>query len=186
MIDFDEKLLYLPIKGLSRQATATSIFENLHSPLISKGQLCDDNCIVHVDKHKIKVSKNNKLILRGHRSKSGDGLWDNPIPTPPSRRYQPPSIPQFPRQSSNVVLRHDKSRSDLAQYLHAALFSPTQATLLRAIKSNFLISFPNLTAKLIEKHPPPSVFTTAGHLRQEKQGLRSTKATFTSNQCSTN
>jgi len=106
---------HLPIKGLSRQATATSIFENLHSFLISLGQLCDDNCIVHLDKQKIEVSKNNKLFLKGHRSKSGDGLWNIPIPSPPSCRYQPPSIPQVPRQSINVVLRHDKSRSDLAQ-----------------------------------------------------------------------
>jgi len=50
---------HLPIKGLSRQATTTSIFENLHSPLISLGQLCDDNCIVHLDKQKIEV----KIII---------------------------------------------------------------------------------------------------------------------------
>jgi hypothetical protein len=70
----------LPISQLlSKKATQTSILPNLQSAnLISLGQLCDDGCIIHLDKNDMKVIKNNTTVLRGLRNHS-DGLWDIPI-----------------------------------------------------------------------------------------------------------
>ena len=51
-----------------------------------------------------------------------------------------------------------------AQYLHAELFSPTIASIFKAIKQGFLKMCPCLTDKLIKKHFEKSRNTTMGHL----------------------
>ena len=68
---------------LSPQATSTALFPNLHNNLISIGQLCDDNCQVLLTNRTMKVIKNNKEIINGARSTTGDGLWNIPLPSPP-------------------------------------------------------------------------------------------------------
>jgi hypothetical protein len=76
----------LPFQSnLSTSACKVHIFKDLQSAsLISLGQLCDDNCVVTLDKKKLQVTKNNKLLLQGTRNPS-DGLWDIPITIPPTR-----------------------------------------------------------------------------------------------------
>ena len=64
----------IPLKQLSSQAKHAEIFPNLHSSLISIGQLCDDKCIVTFDKHKVVVSKNKDTIIEGYRDPT-NGLW---------------------------------------------------------------------------------------------------------------
>ena len=67
------------------------------------------------------------------------------------------------------------SKPELDQYLHAALFSPTTASLLKAIKQGFLKTWPGLIEKLIKKHLEKSRNTKMGHLHMRRQGLQSTK-----------
>ena len=57
----------IPLTHLSSQAKYAEIFPNLHSSLISIGQLCDDECIVTFEKHKVIVSKNKDIIIEGYR-----------------------------------------------------------------------------------------------------------------------
>ena len=76
---------------------------------------------------------------------------------------------------SNGVLKLDKTKAELAQYLSSALLSPAKSTLLWAINNNHLITFPGLISSLISKHLPKSVVTSKGHLDQEFKNLRSTK-----------
>ena len=168
---------HLPFaKHLSPQATKTSIFPNLHNNLISVGQLCDDGCTVTFTKSTMTVAKNSKTIFSGHRSTSGDGLWNinlhkNPPPLPPlqSKTSSQPSAP-----SLNVILRKSTPAKDLAIYLHAACFSPAKHTFLKAIKNNHFIGWPGLSASLISKHLPLTIATAKGHIKQERQGLQST------------
>lgn len=56
------------------------------------------------------------------------------------------------------------------------MFSPTIATLIKAIKNNYLTIWPGLTVDLIKKHLPPSINTTKGHMNQQASGLQSTKS----------
>ena len=65
---------------LSKTGKKTAIFNNLHTSLISLGQLCDDGCKVTLTKETLEAKKNGKTILVGNRSTSGDGLWDIPLP----------------------------------------------------------------------------------------------------------
>ena len=61
------------------------------------------------------------------------------------------------------------------RFLHAALGNPTQATLLTAAQHGNLVTFPGMTPQNISRHFPESDETQKGHMKQMKQGVRSTK-----------
>ena len=73
----------LPLPAyLTVSATNTHVFDYLHSAsLISLGQLCDDDCVSILDKHKIQVIKESKVVIQVHRNPD-DGLWDISIKKP--------------------------------------------------------------------------------------------------------
>ena len=70
----------IPLKHLSSQAEHAEIFPKLHSSLISIGQLCDDECIVTFDNHKVIVivSKKKDIILEGYQEPT-NGLLRFPL-----------------------------------------------------------------------------------------------------------
>jgi hypothetical protein len=65
----------------------------------------------------------------------------------------------------------------LVNYLHKALFSPTKAALLQAVKNVHLITWPGLTEKVINKHLKLTPATAMGHMNQRRQKSRSTSKT---------
>jgi hypothetical protein len=62
----------------------------------------------------------------------------------------------------------------LVHYLHKALFSPTKAAMLQAVKDGHLITCPGLTEDAINKHLKLTPATTMGHMNQRRQNIRST------------
>ena len=114
--------IQLPLSSSLRYpAKKTEVFDNLQHSLISLCKLCDDNCQVILDKKNRYAFKNEKLILQGNRSRSGDGLWDVPItrqnksislksPTKSEATKQTPS-PQY----MNFILRKDKTVQGLVK-----------------------------------------------------------------------
>ena len=175
--------------SFSKNGKTAKILPQLTSAsLISIGKLCDNNCQVTFDKSKMCLYKNNQEIMRGIRNPT-DGLWDIPLPSrkfssPPSTHHTPPSYTTNKKfnvinivashPSLAVIIRKDTTKSDLAQYLHAACFSPVLNTWEKAIKNNHFSTWPGLTAHLVCKHLPISPSTVQGHLKQEQQGLQST------------
>jgi hypothetical protein len=67
------------------------------------------------------------------------------------------------------------STKEVVQFQHAALGFPTKATLLTAICHKNLVTFPGLTSENVNKFFPESNETQKGHMKQTKQGVRSTK-----------
>jgi hypothetical protein len=61
------------------------------------------------------------------------------------------------------------------KYLHASLGYPTKSTLLKAIKNGNLLTFPGLTVGAVQRHFPESDETQKGHMKAQRQGVRSTK-----------
>ena len=131
-------------------------------------------------------------IMRGIRNPC-DGLWDIPIPTQhihtntltqqekfcTQQHTQPSNIYSAihlvaSHPSLSVIIRKDTTKLDLAQYLHAACFSPVKSTWARAIDNNHFSTWSGLTLQLIWKHLPVSLAMVQGHLKQEQQGLQST------------
>ena len=63
-----------PTNFVSSKAKHAEIFPNLHSSLISIGQLCDNDFIVTFDKHKVIVIKHKNIIIEDYRDPK-NGLW---------------------------------------------------------------------------------------------------------------
>ena len=79
------------------------------------------------------------------------------------------------QQKVNVILRKQQNSSDLAGFLHGCCGSPVPSTFIQGIKNDQFLTWPGLTAQLINKHLPPVKATVFGHMHQEKQHLQSTK-----------
>jgi hypothetical protein len=67
------------------------------------------------------------------------------------------------------------SKAEAVRYLHAALGFPAKETMLAAVRAGFLTSWPGLNVTAINKHFPESVETQKGHMKHQRQGIRSTK-----------
>ena len=64
---------------LSKEAQTTTTLSELKSAsLISLRQLCDNYCIVLLEKENMYAIKEDEVVLRGKRNLT-DGLWDIPI-----------------------------------------------------------------------------------------------------------
>ena len=107
------------------------------------------------------IHNNGEEIIKGTRNKK-TGMWE---------------VTLGPQQSENVVnnILAQTSKPELANYLHAALFSSTTVSLLEASEQGFLKTWPGLTDKLIKKHLDKSSNITMVHLHMIRQGLKSTK-----------
>ena len=79
-----------------------------------------------------------------------------------------------PEHAANNVYKLP-STEKLMRYLHATLGFPTKSTLLKAINTGNLITFPGLTSDNVAKHFPESDETIKGHMKQQRQGTRCTK-----------
>jgi len=61
------------------------------------------------------------------------------------------------------------------RYLHAAAGFPVKDTWIDAVNNGHYSTWPGLTAKAIKKHFPESVETQKGHMKKQRQNVRSTK-----------
>ena len=64
---------------------------------------------------------------------------------------------------------------EVVRFLHAVLGTPTRATLLTAAQHGNIVTLPGMTPEIISRHFPKSDETQKGHMKQTKQGVRSTK-----------
>jgi len=144
--------------NLSNIATEASILPGLKTAsLLSIGQLCDDNCNVTFDKHKMEVYKNDEKVLIGVRNQE-DGLWDVPV-----KKVQ--------LEKANVIIRVDKTKNDLANFIHATMFSPTIDTLDKAIRNKNLLTMPGVNDVNFKKYLEDNIPTAGGHIKQERKYL---------------
>ena len=159
---WNKSIATLQIPGISKLVRQIHIFPKMQTaPLVSLGVLCDDVCTTTLYKQAMSINNNGEKIIKGTRNKK-TGIWE---------------VPMGPKQPENVVnnILAQTSKPESAQYLHASLFSPTTASLLRAIKKYFLKTWPDLTEKLMKKYLQKSRNTTMGHLQIRRHRLQSTK-----------
>ena len=67
------------------------------------------------------------------------------------------------------------SISQTIRYLHAAAGFPTKDSWITAIKNGNYKTWPGLTAEAVSKHFPESIETQKGHMKKQRQNVRSTK-----------
>ena len=155
----------LPLPApLTVSETNTHVFDDLHiASLISLGQICDNDCVAILDKHKIWVIKESKVVMQGH-SNPDDGIWGIPI----KKTFQHKAL---------AIITKDKTKTELIRYLHGCCFSPTPLTFLCAIKNGNLLTWPGLNITNITRFLPASIATSLCYLDQERANLQSTKST---------
>ena len=100
-------------------------------------------------------------ILQGNKMK-GAKLWtidgyDASTKERANKVYDLPSITQAVR------------------YLHAAAGFPTQETWIKAIKKGNYNTWPTITPTVVRRHFPESDETQKGHMKRQRQGVRSTR-----------
>ena len=107
------------------------------------------------------VQKNGQEIVKGTRNKK-TGMLEVPLET---------------QQTASVInkILAQTSKPELSQYLHAALFSPTTASLIKDINYVFLKTLTGLTKKLVQRHLKKSRNTKMVHLQMKRHRIKSTK-----------
>ena len=153
---------------LSYKAQSAHVFKDITTgSLISMGQLCNDDCVAIFTKYDVNILKHNQVIITGLRDRT-NCLWNIPIgPCPPNQQSPTLSNPN----QANGILCQDITKRKLAQYFHAAAFSPVNSTFLDAINNGHFTSWLGLSVGLVSKHLPQSPFTVKGHLDQEQNNL---------------
>ena len=73
-----------------------------------------------------------------------------------------------------MIIRKKETKVELIQYLHRACYSPSNYTFIRAIKKKHFLTWPRLTVDLVLNHLLNSIATAQGHMKSEREGLRST------------
>jgi len=113
------------------------------------------------------ISSTAPPALQGWRD--GRGLWMVPI----MDELQSRSDPNVTEAAMGVY--ELPITKEVVRFLHAALGYPTQATLLTVAQHGNLVTFPGMTPQNISRHFPELEETQKGHMKQTKQGVRSTK-----------
>ena len=129
--------------------------------LLSIGQLCDNGYKAIFTKDNLKIKQGHNTIITGNRNLH-DGLWDIPFPNQNTSKV-------------NYVVTKDKTKYELAKYLHACAFSPSLHTFQQAISNGNFITWPGIEEINFKKFLGNTPQTAKGRLDQEKQGLQSTK-----------
>lgn len=138
--------------------------------LLSVGRLCDAGHRVHYDAASVTVHGPHGPVMSGPRAPSG--LWT--IDMAPSSTHSPqPTHPNLtPARAFNAAPLPTVAAR--VAWAVGAMGNPTQATMLAALKKDF-IHFSGLSPETLQRYPPLSLATAQGHLTRHRQGLRSTK-----------
>jgi len=147
-------------------------------PLMSIGKLCDSGCTATFDKENVFITKNNKTIMKGNRSKTTN-LWTLPLSSRNSSANNvADSTPdddfvEVTLNSANSAY-HQRTKDELVEFLHATSGYPVISTWSKAIKKNNFATWPGLTYELAQKLDQ-TIPTIKGHLHNNKKNIRSTK-----------
>ena len=156
----------LPLTQLRAGAREAIVIPELKQALMSVKQLADQGytTIFHPHLEGVTVHDNDgfKLViskpplLQGWQEKGG--LW---------------TVPFAEEKAFNIY--ELPSTKEVIRFGHAALGFPTKPTLLEAIRNKNLVTFPGMSAENVNKFFPDSDETQKGHMKQSRQGVRSTK-----------
>jgi hypothetical protein len=152
----------LDIPGLSSAASIAHFFPGMsHHSLLSVQQLFDEGYIVTFQQDTVTIcNSDNSKLLSGPRDNT-TGLWRINLKKP-NKHISDPIANNVYELCNTGALVH---------YLHKALFSPTKAAMLQAVKDGHLITWPGLTEDAINNNLKPTPATAMGHMNQRRQNI---------------
>eukprot|EP00804_Cyclotella_cryptica_P001021 CCRYP_008342-RA/>CCRYP_008342-RA protein AED:0.31 eAED:0.31 QI:0/-1/0/1/-1/1/1/0/401 len=119
------------------------------------------------NKDSFKLITSKPPLLQGW--KDAGGLWTVPLVEQAASH-----VGQHTHEAAMNVYELPSTK-DVVRFLLAVLGFPTKAMLLTAIRNGNLVTFPGLTTDNVSKHFTESDETQKGHMKQTRQGVRSTK-----------
>jgi hypothetical protein len=158
----------LDIPELNTAASIGHVFPGMsnHS-LLSVGQLCNEGHTVTFKNASVTTCDSQEFQILSGAGSLDTGLWRINL-----RREH-----QQPQQAVANNVYELRNKGAFVNYLHKALFSPTQSALLQAVKNGHLITWPGLTEKIINTHLKLMPSTNMGHMNQRRQNIMSTSKT---------
>jgi hypothetical protein len=147
----------LEIPELNAAASKVHVFPGVaHHSLLSVGQLYDEGYIVTFKQDTVTIfNSESSKFLSGPRDVT-TSLWR--INLKQTNKHIPDTI------ANNVY--ELRNTGALVHYLHKALFSPTKAAMLQAVKTGHLITWFGLKEDAINKHLKLTPATAMGHMNQ--------------------
>lgn len=166
----------LPFPSLTAKARQADVLPGLrNNSLVSVGKFSDADytTIFHPQGKGVTVHRpgsfNIKLfrkpVLQGWRD--ANGLWRL------SREQQEKKSVAVKETAANVY--NLPSIPQMIKYHHASAGFPTKDSWVKAVRLGHYISWPGLTANAVSKFFPESVETQKGHMKKQRQNVRSTK-----------
>jgi hypothetical protein len=147
------------LPGLKRSLTSVNkISQEGYTTVFHPGE---DGVTIHKE-GTITITTSEPPVLQGHKTNNAK-LWTiTPGQGPTGKEemnnvYSPPSFPQT------------------VKYLHAAAGFPPEETWYKAVQAGNFITWPGLTPEAVRKHFPESDETQQGHMKKQRQGVRSTR-----------
>ena len=101
-----------------------------------------------------------------------DNLWDISLPT---KHENTMNWTTTSLKTMNYITTKDKTKMELAQYLHATAFSPSFSTLKKAIDNGNFVTWPGINELNFKKLLGTTIPLEKVHMDQERKNLRSTK-----------
>jgi hypothetical protein len=161
----------LPFQQLTKRAREAHVLPHLRQSLLSVNKLSEEGytTIFHPENEGVTIHKRGTLtiatnkppVLQGCKEK-GDNLW-----TVSTNEEEG-------EEEANNVYNLPSTKQSL-RYLHASAGFPVESEWIKAIKAGNYVTWPELTAEAVHKHFPESDETQKGHMKQQRQNVRSTK-----------
>jgi len=120
----------------------------------------NEGVTVH-ERGRLTIVTTNPPVIKGCKEK-GDNLW-----TVSANEEEG-------EEEANNVYNLPSTKQSI-HYLHAAAGFPVKSEWIKAIKAGNYVIWPELTAEAVHKHFPESDETQKGHMKQQRQNVRSTK-----------
>jgi hypothetical protein len=169
----------LPFNALTNDARKTHVLLGLRpNSVVSVGKLADagyttifhpaERGVTVHQKKSVHIQLLHKPVLQGWRDEIG--LWQlsrEPI--------APILVSETAKQEAASNVYSLPSIPQAIKYLHAAAGFPMKDTWVKAIKNGNYVSWPGLTVDMVNKHFPESIETEQGHMKKQRQNVRSTK-----------
>ena len=178
----EKALLAHELRGVAREVEIVPGIKG--NVLLSTGKMTDENYIAVYDKEEVnifdgttaKIQVSEEAILKGYRCKQ-TGQWRIPLkPVVKNENADTLLYENRPSPTEAIANVYElPSTEKTIRYLHAAAGFPTKSTWLKAIRAGNYNSWPGLSCKAVNKYFPESDETQKGHMKQSRQGVRSTK-----------
>ena len=151
---------------------------DINEPLLALGDYARKQFITILDDQGIFITKKRDVHIIYNKPPpitgtfDCDNIWRIPIPTKAEiTTHKPPTS-----KSLCYNAYEQKTKKDLARFLHGCAGFPSHSTWIKAITHpNYYTTWPGLTTQLITKHLDKQLPTVMGHMTNIRTGIRSTK-----------